>query len=246
MKRLKSVVFCFSAFTMLFSTSASASMILPCQNEVSLATILQMGSCTIGDKIISDLIASSAASGGAIAPTPAGITFDTIGPSGEGIFGLDFGFQLVMNLTALSGQTIDFNLAGTTTVAGGAPWLIDDTGLAQTSGVIADGSATIAEKGCGPAPCTPGTWGLITFDTGTPMSQTVSHTVFSPTGSVQWDKDFGLGGGQHGLATISRSTENWSQVSIGQVPEGGTLMLFGSGLLMLGLVRRRRKGEATQ
>jgi hypothetical protein len=120
--------------------------------------------------------------------------------------------------------------------------LIEDTGLAQTSGVMGSGSlANVAEKACTstpPATCTPGTIAVLTFDNGTATSQTVNDTTFSPSGSITVSKDINAQDtGTSGFATITLVSDTFSQTNI--VPEPATLLLVGGVLCGIAVIRRR-------
>ncbi len=211
-----------------------------CGDNTPLSTYLVSGySCQIGDKTFSNFNYVSSAQGGAVAITPAGITVDTLGPLGSGasIVNNDIGLQFNANWSATAGQVTDSNIGFTVTVNGGGAMLIDDTGLAQISGVSPNGSASVAERGCGPAPCTPNTISVLTFDNGGPTSQTVLDTYFTPVGSLAVMKDIAVSGGTSGFATLSLVDDTFSQIA---VPEPMSMGLLGGGLALLGLARRRR------
>jgi hypothetical protein len=184
-------------------------------------------SCTIGDLLFSNF--SYTASG--TNPISAGqITVDTVTNDGLGL-------SFHAPWSAAAGMTTDGTIDFTVTVLGGGS-LLEDFGLAQTSGVSGDGSASVAENGCGPAPClaTGGSIYVLTFqDSGARSAQ--GETTFSPVNSVEVEKDISVNGNT-GFATISVVQDTFSQV-----PEPISMGLMGGGLALLGLVRLRRQSH---
>lgn len=208
-----------------------------CPDGGTLSTFLGSGySCQVGDKIFSGFTYTSSAFGGALAVPAAGVTVDTIGPLGSGasLLGGNIGLQFNAGWNALAGETTDSDIGFTVTVLGGAK-LIEDFGLAQVSGVLPNGNASVVENGCGPAPCTPSELAVMTFDYGDSNTQRVADTMFTPLGSVEVSKDISVTGGTNGAAHLSIVQDTFSQV-----PEPLSMSLFGGGLALLGIARWRR------
>lgn len=216
-----------------------------CPNGQTLTAFLGSGfACQIGDKIFSGFTYISSAQGGALAITSDGVTVDTLGPSGSGagVSNNTIGLEFNAAWSAAAGQTTDADIGFIVTVVNGSGMFITDTGVAQTSGVSPNGSASVAEDSCGPAPCTPGVNAVLTFDNGGPSSQRVNDTMFSPVGSLQVSKDISSTGGTNGFASITLVSDTFSQSA---VPEPATVLLSGLPLLGLcGLVMRRRAKQA--
>ncbi len=208
-----------------------------CTNGETLSALMDQGSCQIGDKVFSNFNYTSSAQGGALAITAAGITVDALGANGTGNIGLQFNADWAAN----AGQVTDSDIGFTVSVVNGGSMLIDDTGLAQISGVNGDGSASVAELGCGPAPCTPnGGIRLLTFDNNGPTVETVDNTYFTPVGSLSVMKDIGVSGGTSGYAQLSLVQDTFAQTS---APEPMSMGLLGGGLALLGLARWRRSAK---
>lgn len=208
-----------------------------CGDNVSLTTYLVSGySCQIGDKIFSNFTYTSSAFGGALAVPAAGVTVDTLGPAGSGasLANTNIGLQFNAGWNAGAGATTDSAIGFTVTVVGGAT-ILEDFGLAQTSGVTPNGSASVVENGCGPAPCTPSQLAVMTFDFGGSDTQRTADTMFTPLGSVQVEKDISVTGGTTGSAQLSLVADTFSQV-----PEPVSVSLLGGGLALLGISRWRR------
>jgi hypothetical protein len=212
----------------------------------ALTTYLASGfTCEVGDKIFSNFSYTDSSQGGALAIAAGSVTVETLGS----LTGIDpaevssanIGLQFSAGWTALAGQESDSVIGFTVTIVNGSNMLIEDTGLAQTSGVLGSNSlASVAEKACTatpPATCTPGTISIMTFDDGTSDSQVVNDVTFSPSGSITVSKDINVtDSGTSGHAEISLVSDTFSQTG---VPEPATMVLVGVALCGIAMIRRR-------
>jgi hypothetical protein len=222
--------------------------VTPCPTtETELTTYLAAGfTCQVGDKVFSNFTYNYSSSGGALALGPSSVEVETLGsltgPDPAQISNTTIGLQFNAGWTALAGQESDSAIGFTVTIVDGANMLIEDTGLAQTSGVIGTSSlASVTEKGCTPvAPattCTPNAISVMTFDDGTSGSKIVNDVTFSPSGSITVSKDINVtDSGTSGHAEISLVSDTFSQTA---VPEPATMLLVGGVLCGIAAIRRR-------
>jgi hypothetical protein len=135
---------------------------------------------------------------------------------------------------------MDTSLTFTVTALVGS---ITDVHLTMTGGSFGTGSfANVSESICRDGmleTCVPPTGGtpgsLIVPNSMSPISDAI---FFSGAHSVQVSKDISVFAGPNGGANISVVTNTYSQ---GDIPEPLSLALFGSGLVALGLMRKRAK-----
>ena len=215
---------------------ASAAVTPTCADGQTLAYYIAnySGGCQIGDKIFSNF-GYTGPSGTGIAPTPAGITVNTIDGTNV-VYPGDIGLSFNGTWDAEAGQTADGNIAFQVTVVGGANQLIEDAAIVQSSGVEGNGQAKVTENGCSGAvyPCTQ-TWGVVTVQNGQ-VDNFAHNTIFTPTGTISVTKDINVIG-NNGSAAITNVVDVFSQTT---VPEPRTVsMLLGFGLVA-GLVFRRK------
>jgi hypothetical protein len=124
---------------------------------------------------------------------------------------------------------------------------IEDAGLAVTSGEAGNGISKVDEKGCSGAGCTPGTWGVETFDTGSGGSDTSNYifnvSQLNPSVTVSKDINAAANGGSDlspydNNAGISQVVDTFSVV-----PEPRALsLLLGFGIIAGLLLRKKFQG----
>lgn len=195
-------------------------------------------SCQIGDLLFSNFTYTASGSN----PVSAGqITVDAVGPTGTGasINFADIGLSFHAPWSAGPGQTTDGTIDFTVSALGTGT-LVSDFGLAQTSGVAGSGTASVIERGCGPAPCevTGGSIYVLTFQTGS-ADDAQGETSFDGQCSVDVEKDIAVNGG-NAFAGISVVQDTFSQ----NAPEPVSMGLMGGGLALLGVLRLRRRTQA--
>jgi len=192
-------------------------------------------SCDIGDKTFFNFSYSASASGGASTIPPSGVVVTPITtPNNPGLL-ITGGFGVISNQTQdeFFGFTVRVNL-------GGNP--IDDITLLQLgSAFTGTGSASIAEQVClGDTfahGCSAGTIvSLSTVDNST-LVKLSDHITFAPVFVVDVVKDLELFGGPNGSAFVSGVVNEFSEVP---TPEPGSLLTFGTGIVGVGILIRRK------
>jgi hypothetical protein len=218
----------------------------PCPTtSTALSAYLAGGfACQVGDKIFSNFTYTDS-SQGALAIGPGSVNVETLGPTTgmdpAQVLNSTIGLQFSAGWTALAGQEADSAIGFTVTIVSGSNMLIEDTGLAQTSGVMGSSSlASVFEKACTAKPgttCIPSTISIMTFDDGTSDSQVVNDVTFSPFGAITVSKDINVtDSGASGYAEISVVSDTFSQTA---VPEPATMLLVGGILCGIAAIRRR-------
>lgn len=185
--------------------------------------------CTIGDKLFSNFVYLSTASGTGISVPSSAVTMTPVNAGtldpGPGIVFSSSGWSVPS--VALVNSFVDSSIAFDVTVLDGRP-IIDDgylslTGFALSGTGTVDITETISPSGT-----------QLQVDGSGPF---VSHKFFTPVSSVHVLKELLVtvpGGTSPGSASITSFEEDFSQN-----PEPVGTILVGSGLLALGFLRRR-------
>lgn len=229
------VVFMFVILALTLGSQRASAQVPACDTD-TLADYIADGSCTIGDKTFTFTSTSYSTTGGA--PAASAITVIPHNPGG-GVEGLTFqGSWVLSGTNASMDSLISFTVANSTGAA-----TIEDASFITLSGVgiTGDGQLVINEGLClGGFPCPGGGKALFAAGTTSGTFFLTDHTTFTPTGAVDASKDINLSvGANGGLVSMTSITDDFSQV----VPEPGSLLLLGTGLLSFGgLLRRRMLG----
>jgi PEP-CTERM motif len=196
-------------------------------------------SCGIDDKTFLDFSYSSSSNPGGFAIPASGVSVSPITQQGNP----GFLFSAPWTVSNNSGVLMEDSLIGynVTVNSGGAP--ITDLTLAMVGfDAIGTGEITIDETYClgGILPvCSGGTEGTLSLNytsKGGATSQTVN---FAGVTEVSVEKDILLTSGTNGQAAVSGVYNQFSE-GTGTTPEPSSIVLFGSGVLGLAAVLRRK------
>ena len=185
--------------------------------------------CSLGDLTFSDFSYTTAADGGAVAPSDAGVTVKPI-TSG---FGSEFGLEFVAPWLTSSGQLIDSSIAYDVTSTN--PDGITDLELYVVGSATGDGAASVAEG----APTPPVILGTSFSSTSNINTAT---TTFPPADvfSLSLTKDIGLSGGTSGLAHVSDVFNLFSETTTTTTTPEPSLIILCAGMVGLVPVARRK------
>jgi len=183
------------------------------------------GTCTIGDKIFSGFTFMSSASNGAHALHASQLDYQVIN---DGTKAIGFSFSGAIN----AGHLQHSSVAITYEVSG--PGIID--AQASISGHGSLGNGQVIDLVClgGPSVGCPSA-NLRTLHAVLPAGPSTATIAFSPVDEVGFNKSV-IAFGSTGSFDITHFSE-----TVSQVPEPGTLLLFGTGLLLLILIVSRKQ-----
>ena len=206
----------------------------------------QGGGCQIFDKVFSNFSFTPTANGGATPLTASQVNYFTV-DQGTASTGFQFTFS---NLTVVGTQSNDVLLTYLVSMASGFGPTISSGHADFTGGASNGGAASVVENlyiGCtGPCSSIPGVQAQKNFTLNQPNGASSFDYVWYPASlgnepgilvsSVYVTKDINVIA-NGGFASISQVKN-----TVDQIPEPMTMALFGSGLLILGITRYRRKG----
>ncbi len=188
--------------------------------------------CQIDDKLFSNFVYVSSASGGAVAIPASGVSMVPQSTP------LNPGFLFSAGWSTVAGQGQDSHISYVVTVLPGGVRINDVSAILNGFGATGEGLITVAENvdscalgvNCDVADL------LLSWSA---QGGTSSATAFfSPTmGPLYVTKDIAASGGVEGVAAVSGVFNRFSE----GVPEPLSLLLMGSGLLALGALRWRKK-----
>uniref|UniRef100_Q01QF6 PEP-CTERM protein-sorting domain-containing protein n=1 Tax=Solibacter usitatus (strain Ellin6076) TaxID=234267 RepID=Q01QF6_SOLUE len=233
-KRLLILLSALSAFALI----GSASSLYPACGANTFDYYMQnyatvSSACAVGDKLFFDF-SYLPTNSGAIAPTGAQVNIvgDISDPNEPGLV-FSSSLWTVSATNPLRNVYIDASISFTVATMDGAALIKDGTlSFAGTESTTGQGHALIGETlilGGGPPSTTLGVDSI-----GGPFT---SITTFSPVSFVTVSKNLqvNVSAGTTGTASIASFREGFSEM-----PEPVSCVLFGSGLLGLGILRRRR------
>lgn len=217
--------------------TASADPLSPCTSG-TLSSFIALGStgCTIGGNQFANFTTLDVSTG-ATAISPDDITVNFLnGPSGPGLV-----FQL--NLNAGPGDVLEVLISYQVT---GIPLIGNSLSIAGAA-ATGDGAVTAVED-----KCLDGTFGNgVLGCTGTPDTLIVfsiefdsllsDQLTFQAVPTIGIVTDIVIDGGPSGTASLGSVTNQFSTAPTQAVPEPASLLLFGSGVCALNLLRRSRR-----
>ncbi len=189
--------------------------------------------CSLGDLTFSDFAYIPASSGGAVAPTDAGVTVTpiTTGPTG---FTTDTGLLFTAAWLASSGQTVDSSISYDVSTSN--PGGITDLAEVIVGGALGDGAASVAETGAIP-PAAPSILLDTAFSSG--FNSPSDEVTFPPAESLSLTKDIALVGGTAGSAHVSDVYNLFSEGTMTTTPEPSLVILCAGFLGLVPIARRK-------
>jgi len=224
----------FLIFAGVLGVAATMAMAAPTCTTGSYASYEALtAGCTIDNLLFSNFHDIESASGTAVALTAASIT---VSPD---FFALDEGLQFSAPWAVGDLSSLDSNLQFTVQTVNSSTTL-EDISLSYNGAPAGTGTSGVTETYCvgstaGTAHCpTPLQTIAVSGNNSGPITQ-----FYASTTALSVVKDISLTGGTDGSSSISLVDNNYSQT--GAVPEPMSFVLLGSGLLAVGLLRKRNR-----
>lgn len=214
--------------------AASATPIAACSVE-SYAALQAQGSCTINGLLFDTFTISDTAGGSAGAISPSSITVTPITTAGDEGFAFSFGSSVGSNSgqSSFQDELLGFHIS----TVNSTPTIDDLTLSFSGAGFTGTGTTSVVETYCAGHVVTgcPTSNSIQVNDPPPSFSDTVN---ISGTSSLYVTKDINTTSGTAGTAYISSVSNSYSH---GTVPEPWSMLLVGSGLVGVGLMRKFRK-----
>src|SRR5271166_3219939 len=227
----------FALFVVLGATLAGFADVNPCPTSTYDVYIVSGFDCGIGDKTFANFMYSATSNPPGFGIPAGGVAVTPITTSGNPGFQFSAGWFAsttsgILEEDSLIQYSVNVN-------PGGA--LINDLSL-SIAGLAFNGTGFVgvSETACLGAmlpACSGGTILTLNVFDSKGGSQLVDSATFSPVSEIDVAKDITVQAGTNGSASLSLVTNQFSE---GQVPEPSSILLFGSGVLALAGVLRRK------